>query len=116
MNQPADTHSGLIYFSNFTKIHFMGVDAKHIATFLLGAAAGLAAHKYATMTPEEKEKLMAGLKDKAHQFKDEAEKATGKAKDYFSELKAQGGAALKAHFPEAEKMMENLFGKGAKKS
>ena len=111
-----ETYSGLIYFSNFTKIHFMGVDAKHIATFLLGAAAGLAAHKYATMTPEEKEKLMTGLKDKAHQFKDEAEKAAGNAKDYFSELKTKGGDALKTHFPEAEKMMEKLFGGGAKTS
>lgn len=88
----------------------MGVDAKHIATFLLGAAAGLAAHKYATMTPEEREKMAANLKNKAHQFKDEAEKATEKAKDYFSELKTKGGDALKTHFPEAEKMMERLFG------
>lgn len=89
----------------------MGVDAKHIATFLLGAAAGLAAHKYVSMTPEEKEKLLANLKDKAHQFKDEAEKTTDKAKDYFSELKTKGEDALKAHFPEAEKMMQGLFGK-----
>ena len=37
------------------KIYFMGVGSKHIATFLLGAAAALAAHKYMTMTPEEKE-------------------------------------------------------------
>jgi gas vesicle protein len=88
----------------------MGVDAKHIATFLLGAAAGLAAHKYMTMTPEEKEKLTASLKDKAHQFKDEAEKATGQAKDYFSELKTKGSDALKTHFPEAENIVHNLFG------
>jgi hypothetical protein len=94
----------------------MGVGAKHIATFLLGAAAGFAAHKYATMTPEEKEKLMAGLKDKAQQFRDEAEKATGKARDYFSALKTRGGDALKTHFPEVEKVLENLFGKGAQTS
>ena len=88
----------------------MGVDSKHIATFLLGAAAALTAHKYMTMTPEEKEKLATDLKNKAHQFKDEAEKATDKAKDYFSELKTKGSEALKTHFPEAEKMMHNLFG------
>jgi hypothetical protein len=35
----------------------MGVGSKHIATFLLGAAAGLAAFKYANMSEEEKEKL-----------------------------------------------------------
>ncbi len=88
----------------------MGVDAKHIATFLLGAAAGLAAQKYMTMTPEEKEKLAANLKDKANQFKEEAEKSADKAKDYFSELKTKGSDALKTHFPEAEKIMQNLFG------
>ncbi len=89
----------------------MGVDAKNIATFLLGAAAGLAAHKYMTMTPEEKEKLAASLKDKAHQFKDEAENAADKAKDYFTELKSKGSEALKTHFPDADKIMQNLFGK-----
>ena len=88
----------------------MGVDAKHIATILLGAAAGLAAQKYMTMTPEEKEKLAANLKDKANQFKEEAEKSADKAKDYFSELKTKGSDALKTHFPEAEKIMQNLFG------
>jgi len=90
----------------------MSVDSKHIATFLLGAAAAFAAHKYMTMTPEEKEQMAAKLKDKAHQFKDEAESAAGKAKDYFAELKTKGGDALKEHFPDAEKWMHNLFGGG----
>ncbi|HVM90128.1 MAG TPA: YtxH domain-containing protein [Puia sp.] len=88
----------------------MGVDAKHIATFLLGAAAGLAAHKYMTMTPEEKEKLASDIKDKAHEFKNEAENAAGKAKDYFDELKAKGTDTLKEHFSNAESMLHNLFG------
>ena len=88
----------------------MGVDAKHIATFLLGAAAGLAAHKYMTMTPEEKEKLASDIKDKANQFKTEAENAADKAKDYFNELKSKGGDALKEHFGNAESMLHNLFG------
>jgi hypothetical protein len=88
----------------------MSVNSKHIATFLLGAAAALAAQKYMSMTPEEKEKLAAKLKDKAHQFKDEAEAAAGKAKDYFAELKTKGSEALKEHMPEAEKFMQNLFG------
>ncbi len=91
----------------------MSVNSKHMATFLLGAAAAFAAHKYMSMTPEEKEKLAAKLKDKAHQFKDEAESAAGKAKDYFTELKAKGGEALKEHFADAEKLMHNLFGGAA---
>jgi len=88
----------------------MSVGSKHIATFLLGAAAAFAAHKYMTMTPEEKEKLASDLKDKAHQFKDEAENAAGKAKDYFEELKTKGAAALKEHMGDAENILHNLFG------
>jgi len=87
----------------------MSVGSKHIATFLLGAAAAFAAHKYMTMTPEEKEKLAAKLKDKAHQFKDEAENVADKAKDYFAELKTKGADALKEHIADAEKLMHNLF-------
>jgi len=88
----------------------MSVGTKHIATFLLGAAAGLAAHKYMTMTPEEKEKLASDIKDKANKFKTEAENAAGKAKDYFEELKTKGGEALKEHFGDAENILHNLFG------
>jgi hypothetical protein len=88
----------------------MGVGSKHMATFLLGAAAGLAAYKYMNMTPEEKEKLAADIKDKANQFKNEAENAAGKAKEYFDELKTKGADALKGHFNGAEDILHNLFG------
>jgi gas vesicle protein len=88
----------------------MSVGSKHIATFLLGAAAAFAAHKYMTMTPEEKEKLAADLKDKAHKFKDEAENAADKAKGYFDELKTKGADALKEHLGDAENILHNLFG------
>lgn len=88
----------------------MSVGSKHIATFLLGAAAAFAAHKYITMTPEEKEKLAANLKDKAHQFKDEAENAADKAKGYFDELKTKGADVLKEHLGDAENILHNLFG------
>ncbi len=87
------------------------VNSKHIATFILGAAAGFAAAKYATMSDEEKEKLIQSLKDKANQFKDEAEKATDKAKDYFEELKTKGTDFAKEHFTDAEKFINDLFGK-----
>lgn len=52
----------------------MSVNSKHIATFLLGAAAALAVSKYMSMTPEEKEKLAGDIKDKANKVKTEAEK------------------------------------------
>jgi len=94
----------------------MSVGSKHIATFLLGAAAALAAQKYMSMTPEEKEKLASKLKEKAHQFKDEAENAADKAKDYFNELKTKGGDALKEHMADAEKVLQGLFGKSTKQS
>jgi vacuolar-type H+-ATPase subunit H len=89
----------------------MSVNSKHIATFLLGAAAALAASKYMSMTPEEKDKLAADLKDKANKFKTEAENFAAKAKDYFEELKTKGGEALKEHMGDAEKTMSDLFGK-----
>ncbi len=89
----------------------MSVNSKHIATFLLGAAAALAASKYMTMTAEEKEKLAADLKDKANKFKTEAENFADKAKDYFEELKTKGAEALKENVGDVEKMMSDLFGK-----
>ncbi len=89
----------------------MSVNSKHIATFLLGAAAALAASKYMSMTPEEKEKLAADLKDKANKVKTEAENFAEKAKEYFEELKTKGAEAFKEHFADAEKTMSDLFGK-----
>ncbi|HEY0299503.1 MAG TPA: hypothetical protein VGB84_09820 [Arachidicoccus sp.] len=89
----------------------MGVDAKHIATFLLGAAAGAAALKYSSMSDEEKEKLTQNLKDKASQLKDEASSTFDKAHDYFSELSAKGSDSLKEHWADAESYLKNLFGK-----
>lgn len=89
----------------------MSVNSKHVATFLLGAAAALAASKYLTMTPEEKEKLTDNLKDKAHRLKIEAENFAEKAKEYFEELKTKGGEALKDNFGDAEKIMSDLFAK-----
>ena len=92
----------------------MSVTSKHLATFLLGAAAGLAAYKYMNMTDEEKEKLMADIKAKANSFKDEAENMVDKAKEYFEELRTKGGGALKDHMSNAENVMNDLFGKKGK--
>lgn len=89
----------------------MSVNSKHIATFLLGAAAAFGASKYMSMTPEEKEKLAGDLKDKAHKVKAETEEMMEKAKDYFEELKTKGGEALKEHLADAEKTMNDLFAK-----
>lgn len=89
----------------------MPVGPKHIATFLLGAAAGLAAQKYMSMSDDEKEKLMADIKAKANAFKDEAEAAVDKASDYFEELKTKGSAQLKDEFKNIESLFSDLFGK-----
>jgi gas vesicle protein len=85
------------------------VNAKHIATFLLGAAAGAAIMKYNSMTPEEQEELMADLKEKANTIKDEAEKATETAKTYMSELQEKGMDSLKDYMGETEKMFKDMF-------
>ncbi len=88
----------------------MSVNSKHVATFLLGTAAALAAHKYMNMTPEEKEKLASDLKEKANQVKGEAESAMDKGKEYFEELKTKGAEAMKEHFGDVSGMLHNLFG------
>jgi len=87
------------------------LSSKHLATFILGAAAGVAISKYMSLSDEEKEKLMADLKKKANNFKDDAETAAQKAKEYFDELRTKGADALKEHMGDADTMMNDLFGK-----
>ncbi len=89
----------------------MSVNSKHIATFLLGAAAGYAAFKYANMSEEEKEKMMNDIKAKANDLKKEAEGMTEKAKEYFEELKTKGGSALKEQMGDVDGVINDLFGK-----
>ncbi len=91
----------------------MSVNAKHLATFILGAAAGVALHKY--LKTEEGEKLLDDLKLKAGDLKAEAEGAMDKAPEYFEQLKTKGAEALKNNFPDADRylkdMLDNLTGK-----
>lgn len=89
----------------------MNVNSKHMATFLLGAAAAFGAYKYSKLSDEEKEKLINTLKEKAHNLKDQAEETVDKAKDYFSELTSKGGDALKEHFPGMEDFLGKFFKK-----
>jgi len=89
----------------------MSVNPKHIATFLLGAAAAVAAFKYMNMTDEEKEKLAATLKEKANMAKDKAEEGFDKLKGYFEEVANKGGDALKDVMADAEKAANDLFNK-----
>lgn len=87
----------------------MSINAKHLATFILGAAAGVAAHKY--LQTEEGEKLLEDLKTKASDLKSEAEGAIDKAPEYFDELKTKGSEALKTSFPDAESFLKDLYAK-----
>lgn len=87
----------------------MSINAKHLATFILGAAAGVAAHKY--LQTEEGEKLLEDLKTKANNLKAEAEGAIDKAPEYFEELKTKGAETLKGNFPDAEAFFKDLFEK-----
>jgi len=89
----------------------MSLNAKHIATFLLGAAAGAALMKYNSLSPEEQEKLMQKLKDQATNFKEEAEKAAGTAKEYMTELQEKGMDNLKEYMGKAEDTFNDLFTK-----
>ena len=87
----------------------MGINSKHLATFILGAAAGVAAHKY--LQTEEGEKLLEDLKSKANNLKADAEGAIDKAPEYFEELKSKGADTLKSSFPDAEAFFKDLYEK-----
>lgn len=82
---------------------------KNVATFLLGALAGVAAYKYVSMTDEEKEKLVNDIKQKAGKLMDEAGDAEDRVADYFNELKTKGADVLKEHWPKVEDFFNDLF-------
>ena len=92
----------------------MNVNSKHLATFLLGAAAAFGAYKYVNLTDEEKEKLANDLKDKANKLKKNAVDAEAQAMDYFKELQSKGADAMKEYMPKVEEFFENLFKSGTK--
>jgi uncharacterized protein with von Willebrand factor type A (vWA) domain len=92
----------------------MNVNSKHLATFLLGAAAAIGAYKYSKLTDEEREKLATDLKDKANKLKKSALEAEDQALDYFNELKTKGGEAMKEYMPKVEEFIEGLFKSGSK--
>lgn len=92
----------------------MSVTSKHLATFILGAAAGVALNKY--LQTDEGEKLLEDLKTKGNELKDEAEAALEKAPQYFEDLKSGASAKmtelvqnLKQQYPEAENMINEMF-------
>jgi gas vesicle protein len=85
------------------------VTSKHLATFLLGVAAGAAIVKYKSMSEEEKEELMNKIKDKADEVKGEAEATVSTLQTYFEDLKGKGLDALKQYSGEAEKMVNDFI-------
>jgi DNA-directed RNA polymerase subunit F len=94
----------------------MSVNNKHLATFILGAAAGIALHKYAK-TDEGKE-LVDQIKSKGNELRDDAESSISKAPEYFESLKTEASssmnellAKIKEKFPEAENVIADLFNK-----
>lgn len=87
----------------------MAVNAKHLATFILGAAAGVALNKY--LQTEDGEKMVADLKEKGTQLKTEAEGAIDNAPEYFEKLKTQLSELLKTNFPNAEQAIDDVLGK-----
>jgi hypothetical protein len=87
----------------------MSVNAKHLATFVLGAAAGVALNKY--LQTEEGEKTLEDLKAKAADLQTQAEGAIENAPAYFEKLKTEAAAMMQEKFPDAEKFLAELLGK-----
>jgi gas vesicle protein len=91
----------------------MSISAKHLATFILGAAAGVALNKY--LQTEEGEKMMEDLKEKGNAFRAQAEDVITNAPDYFEKLKTEGAQILKEKYPDAENILKDLFASLGKK-
>ncbi|MDP5120937.1 MAG: YtxH domain-containing protein [Spirosomaceae bacterium] len=96
----------------------MSVTNKHLATFILGAAAGVALHKYAKT--EEGQELVDKIKTKGNELRDDAESTISKAPEYFESLKTEASgsmselfAKIKEQFPEVENIISDLFNKKA---
>jgi gas vesicle protein len=87
----------------------MSVNAKHLATFVLGAAAGATLYKY--LQTEDGEKMLEELKTKAESLRDEAEGVVDKAPEYFEQLKTKGTETLKTNFPDVEQLLRDLMEK-----
>lgn len=94
----------------------MSVTNKHLATFILGAAAGVALQKYAKS--DEGKELVDKLKSKGNELRDDAEATISKAPEYFESLKTEASgsmsellAKIKERFPEVENVISDLFSK-----
>jgi gas vesicle protein len=97
----------LTFQSIFEKKRDM-ISTKHMATFLMGVAAGAAIMKYNSMTKEEQEELLDHLKKKADEVKEEAETAVTQLQTYFEDLKGKGLDALQGHMGGAEQMIKDF--------
>ena len=85
----------------------MSVNAKHLATFILGAAAGVALNKY--LQTEEGEKTLEDLKAKAADLQTQAEGAIEKAPEYFEKLKTDAADLISEKFTDAEKFLKEIL-------
>jgi hypothetical protein len=85
------------------------ISPKHLATFLMGAAAGAAIMKYNSMTPEEQQNLIADLKQKAEDAQDEAKQAMTQMHEYFTDMQGKGMEALKTQMGSAEGMINDFI-------
>lgn len=81
---------------------------KHLTSFILGAAAGIAVYKYSSMSKDERQEFMDNMKDKATKLKEDAECAVDKAKNYFEDMKKKTAD----HISTAERKVKDMFGKG----
>jgi|AntRauTorckE5430_2_1112549.scaffolds.fasta_scaffold56143_2 lambda repressor-like predicted transcriptional regulator len=94
----------------------MSVNSKHLTTFVLGAAAGIALHTYAKT--DEGKKLLNQIKSKGNKLRDDAKSKISKAPEYFESLKTEASssmselvAKIKEKFPEDENIIADLFSK-----
>ncbi len=85
------------------------ITPKHLATFLMGAAAGAAIIKYNSMTKEEQDALVDNLKQKAEDAKGEAKAAMDNLQDFFTNVQEKGMDTLKNQMGNAEVMIQDFL-------
>jgi hypothetical protein len=81
-----------------------------IATFILGAAAGVALIRFFNMPKEKKDAFFSHLKNTTHNLLDEAEETVEKVEQYMDEIKLKGENEWIDKLYILKRMFKDLYG------
>lgn len=90
--------------------------SNYIGGLILGAAAALALYKFYSMTPEERDELIADIKEKTHDLLNNAEETVEKVEHYVAKIKEKGEGEWVDKMYLAKKMISEFYGSGKSKA